>query len=140
MRKKKTFSKGLIAAILVFLTFSAGACLVNVEKADSEKVARSFHEARKRIARISASPSHAPHRLVCLVYDSTENKLVRVILPYWMVKRGILNEGERHTGYESEKSGIHFQEKVLREVLSEMPAGLLIEVSGEEEKVLIWLE
>lgn len=140
MRKINIFSWGNLIAFLVILSFSTSTCLVQVEKADSEKVARSFQEARKRIARISASPSHSPHRLVCLVYDSEEKQLIRIILPYWMVKSGILNDANQFKGNGSEKTGVKFGEEFLSEVLSEMPAGLLIEVSGEEEKVLIWLE
>jgi len=132
--------KGKIATILAVIIFFSTACLVYVEKADSGTATRKFDKARQRIEKISASRPYSPRRLVCLVYDPEEAHLVKVSLPYWMVRKGIMSSMEEENNDGANKSDYHFEAKAMKEALSKMPAGLLVEVWGEEEKVLVWLE
>lgn len=132
--------KGRLAASLALLVFFSAACLVYVEKAESKAAARKFEEARRRIEKISASRYKVPRRLVCLVYQPGEAQLVKVSLPYWMVRKGLLCSPEEENNHRGIKSNYQFEEKALKEALRQMPPGLLVEVWGEEEKILVWLE
>jgi hypothetical protein len=132
--------KGKIAAILAVLILFSTSCLVYVEKADPQTAAQKFAKARQKIEKISASRPRVPHKLVCLVYDPEEAQLVKISLPYWMAKKGVISSLEEGNNHGLKKAGYQFETRAVEEALSKMPAGLLVEVVDEEERVLVWLE
>ncbi|MBC7363199.1 MAG: hypothetical protein H5U07_01490 [Candidatus Aminicenantes bacterium] len=132
--------KGNIAAILAFIILFGTSCLVYVEKVDQQTAARRFAKAVQKIEKISASRPRVPHKLVCLVYDSEEAQLVKISLPYWMAKKGVISSLEEGNNHGPKKADYQFETRAVEEALSKMPVGLLVEVVDEDERVLVWLE
>lgn len=126
----------IIAAILLTLS----SCLVvAVEKTEREAEAE-LQRARKHVLKLSlhSSPSSRPHRLKMLIYDPDEGQLLRISLPFWLVKKGLKQEVESWpAGHDRD---FEFDLNAFSRAVSEMPRGLLAEVLTDREKVLLWLE
>lgn len=132
-----------LAAVFALTLIAFTSCLIVAVEKDSKQAELSFKQARERIAEISRNSSGycTPHQLKMLVYDPGEKKLVRISLPFWLVKRGLnehLEKPDEHlTG---KKLDYDFDEQAFLKGISRMPRGLLVEIWSEEEKLLLWLE
>jgi len=137
-------SKGLkLAAVFFLILLAFTSCLIVAVEKDSMEAELSFRQSRERIAGLSRnSPGcSVPNHLKMLVYDPDEGKLVKMSLPFWLVKmglRGPLEEPDEHL--KGKKLDYDFDVKALSKAISRMPRGLLVEIWGEEEKLLLWLE
>ncbi|MBM3310656.1 MAG: hypothetical protein FJY80_04020 [Candidatus Aminicenantes bacterium] len=99
-----------------------------------------FDRAYREIDRLERSGRHV--REVCLIaHDASDGELVRVEVPLWLVlpfaEAGVeAMEHDRHFGKWEDR--YDFDPRALRH-LEECGPGLLIDVRGENDRVLVWL-
>lgn len=129
--------KTLLITVAILLSLSS--CLVvAVEKTEREADAELLRT-RQQVQKLSShSSSSRPHRLKMLIYDPDEGQLLRISLPFWLVKEGLNHEA----GIAARYQGPDFEcdMKGFGLAVREMPPGLLAEVLTDREKVLLWLE
>ncbi len=133
---KQTALPGLLLAAVV----GAG-CLVEIKQVSDPRPA--FDQARTEALRYQGRPGPA-HQLNVLAFDRDEERLVRVSVPLWLVRKiGAEAGADEDLDFEGPEGG-RVARKIHRHVRLEdiEKAGLGILVEAEEEdggQVLVWL-
>ncbi|MCX8159651.1 MAG: hypothetical protein N3G18_01810 [Candidatus Saccharicenans sp.] len=126
----------IITAILLTLS----SCLVvAVEKTESQADLE-WQNTRHRVMQLSlhSSSSDRPHRLKMLVYDPNQAQLLRISLPFWLIKKGL--KPEDANAARPHDQDFEFDMNGFGRAVGEMPPGFLAEVMTDRERVLLWLE
>jgi len=140
MSKLQKSSKVIL--IILFPLFLSGCFSVRVIE-DIERPDRYFLRAYKRIERIHKNNPERegrPHRINVLIYDSSEQKLIKFTAPFWLFDAcmdvGIKAAEEEEFDFEE---NYEFDWRELKN-LDEVGPGLLVEVDDEKNKILIWFD
>ncbi|MGB4704641.1 MAG: hypothetical protein WBI18_06165 [Candidatus Saccharicenans sp.] len=130
--------KIVLIVLAVLITLSS--CMVVAVEKSQQEADSIIKKARERALKISSGSSTGlrPHRLKVLIYDPDDSTLLRISLPFWVVRK-IAVEDMRDAARRNPQ-GFEFDVQGFSRALLEMPRGLLVEVSGEKERVLVWLE
>ncbi len=131
---------GLLLAVL-----SGSACLGVQVHRDIHDPDRYFRRAYQEIERIQDGNDHrhgSPTVLRLLVHDREEGELVRLRVPLWLFKAAVdigLDEAEKDEDFGKWKNRYRFDSRVLRH-LDRVGPGLLVDLTGDGDRILIWLE
>lgn len=129
------------AGVLSFLLMgilSAG-CFVEVRKVDDPRAA--FDHARAEAAEIARRPGRAQEVHV-LVYEPSDQELVKVSVPLWMARKIAKHEGgdidsDDETGGRVRR---HLEHRLRFEDLEKAGRGLILEAFDDDgSQVLVWL-
>ena len=130
-----------IAAVGVAALLSAG-CLVQVETVRDARP--QFARARQEASQLQGRRGPA-HELNVLVYDHHDQKLVRVSVPMWLVRKVAkhANDGDSldlDLGAADERAERAVKRHVRFEDIEKAGLGVLVEVEEDDgEQVLVWL-
>ncbi len=131
---------GLLLAVL-----SGSACLGVQVLRDVHDPDHYFRRAYMEIERIQDAHEHrpgSPSVLRLLIHDRGEDELVRIRMPLWMFKAAVdigLDEAEKDEDFGKWKNRYRFDTRVLRH-LDRVGPGLLVDLTGDGDRILIWLE
>ena len=142
MKKIRPFIQagGLLLVVLAFSSCLGVQVLERVNDPD-----RYFRRAYQEIESLQAgNPNRhgSPSVLRLLIHDSKSNELVRLRVPLWLVKTAVhfgLDEAEENEDFGKWKDRYQFDSRVLRH-LDRLGPGLLVELTGDGDRILIWLE
>ena len=104
-----------------------------------------FDKAYKQIDRIERNnPDRRgrAHELCLLIHEGSEDQIVRLSVPIWLVNFGIkvgMKAVEHEHRSDKWKDRYEFDWRAIRD-LGRIGPGLLVAVDEERDKVLIWLE
>jgi hypothetical protein len=142
MRNMKKASQ--LALLIIIPLWLSGCFTVRVIR-NVKNPDRYFSSAYKRIDSIHQKRPNREGRadsIQVLVYEASENQLVKVSAPFWLVNTcmdiGIKAADEEEEGFEFDER-YDFDWKDIKN-LEKLGPGLLIEIEDEESKVLIWLD
>jgi hypothetical protein len=115
-------------------------CLVQVETVRDARP--EFARARREASRFQGHTGPA-HELNVLVYDPHEQKLVRVSLPMWLVRK-VAKKAADKDGFDFDAGDERAERAVKRHVrleeIEKAGLGVLVEVEEDDgEQVLVWL-
>ncbi len=130
--------KIVLIVLAVLITLSS--CMVVAVEKSQQEADSIIKKAKDRALKISSGSSTGvrPHRFKVLIYDPDESTLLRISLPFRVVRKMAV-EGMRDAARRNPQE-FEFDVQGFSRALLEMPRGLLVEVSSEKEKVLVWLE
>jgi len=105
-----------------------------------------FVRARAEIAKLEARDpdrSRRAHRLCLLIHDASEDRVVRLSVPLWLVNLGLdfAEKAERR----DHREGFDYQErydlewKAIKD-LGQFGRGLLVSVEEENDRILVWMK
>lgn len=135
--------RSTILAPIVAAALSSG-CLVEIGHVDDPRPV--FREARAEASRYQGRPGPA-RQLNVLVFDPSDNELVRVSVPMWLArkicKKVDLEDDDFRIDFDGDR-GDRVARRVRRHVrleeLEKAGRGILVEVEEDGgEQVLIWL-
>jgi len=104
-----------------------------------------FDRAYKQIGRIERDHPNRTgraHELCLLIHGDTEDQIVKLTVPIWLVDFGInvgIKAAEHDQEFNKWKDRYEFDWRALKD-LGRFGPGLLVAVDDERDKVLIWLE
>jgi hypothetical protein len=135
-------SSGLLAVVLA-AGCSAG-CLVQIDHCTNPAAA--FREARLEAQRHEGRSGRAG-QVNILVFDPSEEQLIRVRVPMWLAKKAYrVAEGDEDGleidfgGEDEERVARQLRRRVRFEDLEKAGPGVLVEVDEDDgEQVLVWL-
>ena len=137
-----------LGALLLIVMYLSGCLYVDVIE-DVKNPDRYFREAYREIAKIPRSRSHRkqqPEQLHVLVYEKSDRKIVRVILPVGIVDSCTdlehwIEEEFDDFGFEKryDLKKHRLNRKKFRNLKHKRP-GYLAEFKDKDSKVLIWLK
>jgi len=135
-------SSGLLAVVLA-AGCSAG-CLVQIDHCTNPTAA--FREARLEAQRHEGRSGRAG-QVNILVFDPSEEQLIRVRVPMWLAKKAYrVAEGDEDGleidfgGEDEERVARQLRRRVRFEDLEKAGPGVLVEVDEDDgEQVLVWL-
>ncbi len=137
--KRKARIAGLILAPFLLI-----ACLNIAVVEDVKNPDRYFKRAYSQIEEIHRqypNREKRAHRLHLLVYDSSDQDLIRITAPLWLVN-GCLDLGmkaaENGDDFDFEER-YDFDWRAIKD-LGKFGQGLLVEIEDEKDKILIWLQ
>lgn len=82
------------------------------------------------------------HELVLLIHEDSEDQIIKVSVPLWLVNFGIrmgMKAAEHDRPYHKWKDRYEFDWRAVKD-LGQFGPGLLVAVDDERDKILIWLE
>ena len=131
MRRASMGHGGAVAAALLL-----GGCLVEIRHVDDPVPA--FRQARTEATKLQGRPGPA-RRVNVLVFDESDQKLVRVSLPLWLVRK-IDKDGEIDLGEEAGDIAEGLRPRLRLEDIEKAGLGILVEVEEDGgDQVLVWL-
>jgi hypothetical protein len=139
--KSKPFKIACLAVLPLFLS----ACL-KVQVIDHARNPQAyFDKAYKQIERLERDRPDRKgkaHELVLLIHEGSEDQIVRVSVPIWLVNFGVkvgmkAAEHDRHSNKWEDR--YEFEWRAIKD-LGRLGPGLLVSIDEERDKVLIWLE
>ena len=148
MNKNKVNANLKLGALLLIVLYLSGCLYVDVID-DVKNPERYFREAHREIARIPRSRHQRKHRaeqLHVLVYEKSERKIVKVVLPVGLVDS--FSDLEHWIEEECDEFGFEkrydlkkyrLNRKKFRNLKRKSP-GYLAEIKDKDSKVLIWLK
>lgn len=131
-------------AIGLFLTAILSGCISLRIAGNVKDPSADFDKAYAQIQKIEKShPNRVgrPGRLCLLVYDGSEQQLVKLSFPMWIVNACLdagLKEAEGEGDFDIH-GNVDLDWQSIKD-LSQIGPGLLLEVVEENERVLIWLK
>ena len=82
------------------------------------------------------------HELCLLIHEDSEDQIVRVSVPMWLVEFGLklgMKAAEHEHGSNRWEDRYDFEWRALKD-LGRLGPGLLVAVDDERDRILIWLE
>ena len=82
------------------------------------------------------------HELVLLMHEDSEDQIVRVSVPIWLVNFGMkvgMKAAEHEHRSNKWEDRYEFEWRALKD-LGQLGPGLLVAIDDERDKILIWLE
>lgn len=140
MEKGRTSYQIGILSLLSFLFVSCIALEVKENVKNPNRYFRKAYRDIERIHRRYPRREGRPHSVHVLLYDRSHRKLIKAAVPVWAVNKhsDIKAAAEESSGfefgdgYDIDWSGV--------DDWGDIGPGLLFELSGQKDKILIWLE
>ena len=126
-------------ALIVAAAVLATACLVNIEQVADPGPA--FARARAEAAQVQGRPG-PPSSLHVLVWDRGEEKLVRVSVPMWLVRKAAEHDDADLLDFDDDSGKVarHLKPRLRWKDVEKAGLGVLAEVEEEDgDQVLVWL-
>ncbi len=104
-----------------------------------------FEKAYRQIDRIERGHPNRrgrAHELCLLLHHDSEDQVVRVAVPLWLVNFGLkvgMKAAEHEHGSDRWEDRYKFEWRAIKD-LGRLGPGLLVAVDDERDKILIWLE
>jgi hypothetical protein len=141
----RTMPQSVKIAAIAFLPLLLCACLrvqVIHHARDPQAYIDRAYKQIDRLERDHPNRIGRAHELVLLIHEDSEDQIVRLSVPIWLVNFGIkvgMKAAEHEHRSNKWKDRYEFDWRALKD-LGRIGPGLLVAVDDERDKILIWLE